>query len=96
MKSSHIIGAAIAAMFAIAAVPAMAHPKLVSSSPAAQATVSDAKQVSLTFSETLMAPVSGADLAMTGMPGMALEPMVPEMSPVSGSILRPGGKFSAL
>lgn len=71
MKSAHVLGAAVAAMLTIVAGPAMAHPKLISSSPAAQATVSDAKQVSLTFSETLMAPVSGVDLAMTGMPGMA-------------------------
>ena len=53
------------------AVPAMAHPKLVASTPAAQATVSDVTRASLTFTEPLMAPLSGIDLSMTGMPGMA-------------------------
>ena len=71
MKSVHVIGAAIAAALATISAPAIAHPKLISSTPAAQATVTNATQVSLTFSETLMAPVSGIDLAMTGMPGMA-------------------------
>jgi hypothetical protein len=71
MKSVRVIGAAIAAALAIVSAPAIAHPKLISSTPAAQATVTNATQVSLTFSETLMAPVSGIDLAMTGMPGMA-------------------------
>jgi len=67
MKSIH----AIAAALALLAAPALAHPKLVSSTPAAQATITNATQVSLTFSEPLVAPVSGIDLVMTGMPGMA-------------------------
>ncbi|WP_188064391.1 copper homeostasis periplasmic binding protein CopC [Sphingobium sp. KCTC 72723] len=71
MKSVRVIGAAIAAALVTITAPAIAHPKLISSTPAAQATVTNATQVSLTFSETLMAPVSGIDLAMTGMPGMA-------------------------
>ncbi len=71
MKSVRVFGAAIAAALITIAAPAIAHPKLISSTPAAQATVTNATQVSLTFSETLMAPLSGIDLAMTGMPGMA-------------------------
>lgn len=71
MKSVRVIGAAIAAALVTITAPAIAHPKLISSTPAAQATVTNTTQVSLTFSETLMAPVSGIDLAMTGMPGMA-------------------------
>jgi methionine-rich copper-binding protein CopC len=51
--------------------PALSHPKLVSSMPAAKATVSNVSQVSLAFSESLVAPVSGAELTMTSMPGMA-------------------------
>jgi methionine-rich copper-binding protein CopC len=61
---------AAAASLAVAA-PAFAHPKLVSATPAAGATVSGPTQISLTFSETLMPQMSGLDLAMTGMPGMA-------------------------
>ena len=50
---------------------ALAHVKLVSSTPAANATVAAPTKVTLTFSETLLAPLSGAELTMTGMPGMA-------------------------
>jgi len=50
---------------------AMAHPKLISSTPAANATVAKPTKLTLTFSEKLLAPLSGVDLTMTGMPGMA-------------------------
>lgn len=63
------LAAAIAAV--AVATPAIAHPKLLASTPAPQATVSKVTQTSLTFSETLMVPLSGIDLSMTGMPGMA-------------------------
>lgn len=61
------------AAFALAALPsvAMAHPKLLSSTPAADATVAKPAKLTLTFSEKLLAPLSGVDLTMTGMPGMA-------------------------
>jgi methionine-rich copper-binding protein CopC len=48
-----------------------AHSKLLSSNPAANATVSKPTKLTLTFSETFLAPMSGVDLTMTGMPGMA-------------------------
>lgn len=71
MKPIRIMGAAaIAALVAIAS-PAIAHPRLVSSTPAAQAAVNNVTQVALVFSERLMPQMSGIDLAMTGMPGMA-------------------------
>lgn len=54
--------------------PAFAHPKLVSSTPVAAATVSAPRQVSLTFSETLLPALSGAEVVMTGMPGMKDHP----------------------
>lgn len=65
--------AALAPLAAVIALPgaALAHPKLVSSSPAASATVSRPTTLTLTFSETLVAPLSGIDLTMTGMPGMS-------------------------
>ncbi|KFG92106.1 Copper resistance protein CopC [Sphingobium herbicidovorans NBRC 16415] len=61
------------AAIALAALPsvAMAHPKLLSSTPAANATVAKPTRLTLTFSEKLLAPTSGVDLTMTGMPGMA-------------------------
>lgn len=63
----------LTAAFALAALPsiALAHPKLLSSTPAANATVAKPTRLSLTFSEKLLAPLSGVDLTMTGMPGMA-------------------------
>lgn len=53
------------------AAPALAHPKLVSSSPAASAAVPSTSVVTLAFSERLMPRLSGIEVAMTGMPGMA-------------------------
>ncbi len=55
---------------------AFAHAKLLSSSPAANATVSaaKAKSINLVFSEKLIAATIKADLVMTGMPGMKDHP----------------------
>lgn len=50
---------------------ALAHPKLLSTSPAADATVSKPTKLVLTFSEDLVGPLSGIELTMTGMPGMS-------------------------
>lgn len=50
---------------------ASAHSKLVSSNPAANASVAKPTRLTLTFSETFLAPMSGVDLTMTAMPGMA-------------------------
>lgn len=50
--------------------PALAHPKLLSSNPAANASVAAPSRITLTFSEGLMPKLSGADVVMTGMPGM--------------------------
>ncbi|WP_022682290.1 copper homeostasis periplasmic binding protein CopC [Sphingobium bisphenolivorans] len=63
----------LTAAVALAALPsvAMAHPKLLSSTPAANATVAKPTKLSLSFSEKLLAPLSGVELTMTGMPGMA-------------------------
>ena len=50
---------------------AQAHTRLVSSSPAANATVAKPGRVVLTFNERVVANFTGATLAMTSMPGMA-------------------------
>lgn len=71
---------------------ASAHSKLVSSTPAANATVAKPTKLSLTFSETFLAPVSGAELVMTGMPGMVNhEPM-----PIKGFKTDVNGKTMTL
>lgn len=50
---------------------AYAHPKLVSSTPTANATVARPNRIEMRFNEKLIAKLSGAKLVMTGMPGMA-------------------------
>ena len=50
---------------------AQAHTRLVSTSPAANATVSKPGKVVLTFNERVVANFTGVDLVMTSMPGMA-------------------------
>lgn len=64
---------ALAAAIAFATVPslAVAEPALVGATPAANASVAKPTAITLTFSEDLMGPLSGIDLVMTGMPGMA-------------------------
>ncbi len=63
-----LLGLALAASLSA---PALAHPKLISASPAADATVATGpRTLVLNFSETLLAPMSGAELTMI-MPGMA-------------------------
>jgi methionine-rich copper-binding protein CopC len=61
---------AAAALFALAGT-ANAHPKLLSASPAANATVTKPARIELHFSERLMPAFSKADLTMAAMPGMA-------------------------
>lgn len=57
---------------ALAATPglALAHAKLMSSTPAANATVSNAPSINLVFSEKLITSTIKTELVMTGMPGM--------------------------
>lgn len=78
------------ALIAAIAMPAaaIAHPKLVSATPAAEASVAKPTKLTLTFSENLVAPLSGIELTMTGMPGMANhKPM-----PVKGFKTKVAGK----
>lgn len=75
MKSLHYLATRCLAALAIPAglaisAPAFAHPALVSSSPAASASASNVKTVTLTFSEAFMPQLSGLEVVMTGMPGM--------------------------
>lgn len=74
--TSTFLTVAVALAIALPGV-ASAHSKLVSSNPAANATVAKPTKLTLTFSETFLAPMSGADLVMTGMPGMADHPPMP-------------------
>lgn len=62
------------ALAVVATGPAVAHPKLVSATPAANASAKAVSRIVLKFSERLTPRVSGATLTMTGMPGMANHP----------------------
>jgi len=65
---------AFAALAAVAGLvlstPALAHPKLLSSTPAANAAIGAPSQIKLTFSEELNPQLSGLEIVMNGMPGM--------------------------
>ena len=71
MKTFRTLAAAMAALGLAVAVPALAHPALVSASPAAAATASNVRTVTLAFNETFLPQMSGLEIVMTGMPGMA-------------------------
>jgi hypothetical protein len=73
---------------------ALAHPKLVNATPAANATVTRASTVKLTFSERVMPKLSSATLIMTGMPGMKNHPDM-KMTGVSSAVA-PDGKSIVL
>jgi copper resistance protein C len=69
------IALSLAAAIAFAAPGvAVAHPKLVSASPAANAAAKGVTRIVLKFSERLTPRLSGGTLTMTGMPGMAHHP----------------------
>ena len=74
---SRFLSAALALSIVILPGAAFAHSKLLSSSPAANATVAKPTKLTLTFSETFLGPLSGVDLVMTGMPGMSDHPPMP-------------------
>ncbi len=65
--------AAMAMLAAPLTVPtsALAHTKVVASTPAQGTTVKAPRSVSLTFSEGLLPPTAAASIVMTAMPGMA-------------------------
>lgn len=56
---------------------AAAQSKLLSSSPAADTTVAKPVKLTLRFSDAIVPGMSGVDIVMTGMPGMADHPPMP-------------------
>src|SRR3546814_5221266 len=71
MFKSLLPSAAAAFALLITPVAASAHTKLVSSTPAANSTVSKVTSVNLQFNEKIVASTLKTELVMTGMPGMA-------------------------
>lgn len=74
---------------AYSATAAMAHPRLIAASPAANATVAAPTRIQLNFSENLVNQFSGIDLTMTEMPGMKMGPV--KISGISATVA-PDGK----
>lgn len=66
------VAAGAAAMLA-SSMPAAAHPKLVSATPAAGSITGGKSDIALHFSEKLVARFSGASLSMTDMPKMTMK-----------------------
>lgn len=69
-RSRFLLVAPILAALAVAGA-AQAHPKLLTSTPSANASVAKPGKIELKFNEPLIGPMTGAELVMTGMPGMA-------------------------
>jgi len=70
MKVFRALAVALTALGLVSALPALAHPALVSSTPAAAAAASNVRTVTLTFNETFLPQMSGMEIVMTSMPGM--------------------------
>ena len=66
MTRPHII--LLLSAVALGSTAVQAHPRLVSSTPVAGATVAGSTAIRLAFSEKLIGPMTGADVMMTGMP----------------------------
>ncbi len=64
----------LAAALMLAPSAALAHAKLVASTPTANATASKVTSIQLKFNEKLIKPTVKAEVVMTGMPGMADHP----------------------
>ena len=85
MTYIHTAATALGAATALlASAAALAHPKLVSASPADKSEGPAPTRIELLFSENLVKQVSGANLVMTGMPGMADHPPMKIAASVSG------------
>lgn len=71
MRIQALIGGIALAAAALAAPSgALAHAKVVASSPAQGSTVARPRSVTLTFSEALLPPTAAANIVMTAMPGV--------------------------
>ncbi|MCA1654089.1 MAG: copper resistance protein CopC [Sphingomicrobium sp.] len=74
MSFRHVIAFPALALALLVGGAAEAHPRLVGTSPRANSGVAGTNRVSLTFSERLLAPMSGGDVLMTGHPGLPHHP----------------------
>ncbi|MBO9379341.1 copper homeostasis periplasmic binding protein CopC [Sphingomonas histidinilytica] len=74
---SSIAAPALAAVALFSSGAALAHAKLVAAVPAADTAASNVRTVTLVFSEAPVAKLSGVEIVMTAMPGMAKHAPMP-------------------
>jgi methionine-rich copper-binding protein CopC len=74
MRNHFLPAAALALSLMLAPATALAHAKLVGSTPTANSAATKVTSVNLRFNEKLVAATVKAELVMTGMPGMADHP----------------------
>ena len=72
MKSFRSVASALAAAALVVSAPVLAHPKLLTATPAEASTTRSVTRITLAFSEPLVAQFSGLEVVMTSMPGMAM------------------------
>lgn len=70
MKFTSLIASVAIACATLIAPAAMAHSRIVTSTPAEGATVAGPRVVTLSFSEALLPPTAAASIVMTAMPGV--------------------------
>lgn len=96
MKNLRVLALSLAASALAVAAPALAHPRLLSATPANGATINPVNRVSLAFSEQLVRRLSGMDVVMTGMPGAGHAPHAMKISGVKVSVGRDGKTLNAI
>jgi methionine-rich copper-binding protein CopC len=87
-----LLAAPIVAALALGGV-AEAHPRLIGSTPAANAAVAHPSKIVLKFSEKLIGPMTAAEVVMTGMPGKPLHQPV-KMAGFKGAVTTDGKTFA--
>ena len=70
MKFTSLIASLAIGCATLTSTAAMAHSRIVSSTPAEGATVAGPRVVTLSFSEALLPPTAAASIVMTAMPGV--------------------------
>lgn len=73
MRSTSTLRGLLAAFAIVASSAALAHPQLLSTTPADKSEVAAPPRIELAFSEHLLPEFSAAKLVMTEMPGMAMD-----------------------
>lgn len=96
MKNLRVLALSLAASALAVGAPALAHPRLLSATPANGATINPVNRVSLAFSEQLVPRLSGMDVVMTGMRGTGSARHAMKLSGVKVSVGRDGKTLNAI